>query len=76
MWIDAARNLQLDATEESSCTCYQDLPVKPFDEVKINFPWECGEKRTGSSGESGKCIWRSQGKYPQSCAEACTGRSN
>ena len=47
--IDVARNLQFGCNGRISCTCYQDLPVKPFDEVKNKFfPQNAGEKRTGS----------------------------
>ena len=35
--IDVARNLQFGCNGRISCTCYQDLPVKPFDEVKNKF---------------------------------------
>lgn len=35
--IDVARNLQFGCNGRISCTCYQDLLVKPFDEVKNKF---------------------------------------
>lgn len=35
--IDVARNLQFGCNGRISCTCYQNLPVKPFDEVKNKF---------------------------------------
>lgn len=35
--IDVARNLQFGCNGRISCTCYQDLQVKPFDEVKNKF---------------------------------------
>ena len=39
--IDVARNLQFGCNGRISCTCYQDLQVKPFDEVKNKFSSEC-----------------------------------
>lgn len=35
--IDVARNLRYRCTGRISCTCYKDIPVKAFDEVKNKF---------------------------------------
>lgn len=35
--IDVVRNLQFGCNGRISCTCYRNLPVKPFDEVKHKF---------------------------------------
>lgn len=35
--IDVARNLQYHCTGRISCTCYKNLPIKQFDDVKNKF---------------------------------------
>ena len=35
--IDVVRNIQYHCTGRINCTCYRNIPVKPFDQVKNPF---------------------------------------